>query len=213
LILPVIAADEGVTDFPTHSRFIGAELDITIMTAAEPNDKSESWPESGSIGRFCGTMFITAVLKAMWEESEEADDDDDRSSAQAAKAPEDDHTYLAFAEKVYDILYKIDKFREQHDIRFSAQDDDWVSAWADRTDILLSDSKAKWDALADVQPTPSVTAYSNCHRTDEEVQSGSPQGSHRTHGNVASISPQSSLRDHYGGIVLRRVDGPLTRLT
>jgi hypothetical protein len=198
LILPVIAADEGVTDFPTHSRFIGAELDITIMTAAEPNDKSESWPESGSIGRFCGTMFITAVLKAMWEESEEADDDDDRSSAQAAKAPEDDHTYLAFAEKVYDILYKIDKFREQHDIRFSAQDDDWVSAWADRTDILLSDSKAKWDALADVQPTPSVTAYSNCHRTDDEVQSG---------------SPQSSLRDHYGGIVLRRVDGPLIRLT
>ncbi|KAF3040716.1 hypothetical protein E8E12_006902 [Didymella heteroderae] len=54
--------------------------------------------------------------------------------------------------EVYQKLFRIDKNAQEHDIRFTAQEDDWKSPWTQRTGIPLIDFARKWDELRTVPP-------------------------------------------------------------
>jgi hypothetical protein len=42
-------------------------LNITASTAAGPDELSESWPASGSVGRNCGSIYATALIQSLGE--------------------------------------------------------------------------------------------------------------------------------------------------
>ena len=51
-------------------------LNATLMTAAGPEDSSESWPKSESSGRAGGSIFVTALLRsAIKQQTQEAGDE------------------------------------------------------------------------------------------------------------------------------------------
>lgn len=47
------------------------ESKATIFTAAGENTLSESWCATGSLGRTCGSIYISAVVKALEAEAKE----------------------------------------------------------------------------------------------------------------------------------------------
>lgn len=167
-------------------------VNASTMVAAGPARESESWPASPSVGRCCGSFYATALLKVWREESEASGESSavatGTSSAQIA-------SYAAFTEKVFDTLEGIDKFSEVHDLRFSAQDDDWTSAWGQRTGIPLSDFKSVWDKLLTVAPTADPDTFLNRSvHLPGSLQSPAPQlqqGSIR-----GRFGCQASLKKH-----------------
>lgn len=47
-------------------------LNISAMTAVGPEETSVSWRKSKSVGRFCGSIYATAVLQALLKMKGEA---------------------------------------------------------------------------------------------------------------------------------------------
>jgi hypothetical protein len=131
---------------------VNKDLNISKMAAAGPFDESQSWTASASCGRYCGSIYLSALLKAWATESELAEADEDKTAA--TSTPQQQKTFAAFTESVYDTLFKIDKFANTHDIRFGAQDDDWASAWGERTGMPLVNFQGRWESL----PTLPTTA-------------------------------------------------------
>ena len=136
---------------------IDLSLNLTTATAAGPEKYSESWAESPSIGRCCVSIYASAVLEALKEESDSVTSD---HPPQAAGDRE--KTWAAFASTIRDVLFlRTDRFAYEHQIHFSAQDDDWEAAWRPRTGIPLRSFRLRWERLEACPPTADPSVGSN----------------------------------------------------
>ena len=55
--------------------------------------------------------------------------------------------------KLRAILLLLDKFGDEHDVQFSAQDDDWETEYHVRTGILQAVFGTRWEALRKIPNT------------------------------------------------------------
>ncbi|KAI4621913.1 hypothetical protein J4E80_004287 [Alternaria sp. BMP 0032] len=138
---------------------VGQGLNASIMTAGGPSSTSESYGKSHSIGRHCGSYFVTAMLKSLRAECEAADAAATTASTfpfSSASSPEnvstEQETYLAFTVKIYDTMRSLDRQASKHQIRFAAQDDGWMEGWNPRSGLPMVNFKTNWDELQTVEP-------------------------------------------------------------
>jgi hypothetical protein len=120
-----------------------AALNATVMAAAGPKARSESWAQSQSSGRAAGSIYASALVKAairmqIMDEEEDEDEDDIVSSS----------AYVGWTKLIHDTgRTEVDRLFWKHDIRFAAQNDLWDSAWNTVSGIPTVDYKAKWEML------------------------------------------------------------------
>ncbi|KAI9802886.1 MAG: hypothetical protein M1826_005040 [Phylliscum demangeonii] len=126
------------------------------MTAASANDVSESWAQSHSVGRATGSIFASAVSERLQMED-----------SPAKSVADDTISYWQFYQEVKAKLLLVDKHGENHDIRFSAQNDDWEMEYHKRTGIPVSAFKKR---LASLRTIPSTDRKRHPYgdRTSEE---------------------------------------------
>ncbi|EFX00194.1 hypothetical protein CMQ_7196 [Grosmannia clavigera kw1407] len=141
------------------------DLNNTSMAAADATSESISWNASGSIGRYCGSVFassligtLTSVASPLVETGSATENPDDlslkclslsTSGSLQPETPTEEQTlsYNAFCHEVVDTLRTKTRFSFAHHLTFSAQNDDWESAWMKRTGIPLAFFSDRWDKL------------------------------------------------------------------
>ncbi|EFQ99549.1 hypothetical protein MGYG_02562 [Nannizzia gypsea CBS 118893] len=155
-------------------------LDATVLSAAGVNRPSESWAKSSSLSRACGNIYASALIKALAMETSDEQQlasqpiphDITTSSAQDETSTPDMQakTFSEFARTVHKLLLTgIDRFGHHHDIRFSAQNDDWESHWRKRTGFPLADFQSKWDSLEMVEARPTTILNRDPLAEDTEI--------------------------------------------
>ncbi|KAH7414518.1 hypothetical protein DE146DRAFT_763339 [Phaeosphaeria sp. MPI-PUGE-AT-0046c] len=117
------------------------------MTTAGPEDSIESWMASPLCGRYCGSLYVTALLEAWSEESKAAEIDNTQPAS--SNAPAQEHSYASFTESVHDIFFKVGKFASTHNVQFSAQD------------VSRLNFQEKWNSLPSVPAKADPKAFSN----------------------------------------------------
>ncbi|KAI9775945.1 MAG: hypothetical protein M1816_005657 [Peltula sp. TS41687] len=152
-------------------------LNMTVMTAAGPEQESLSWSASQSLGRCTGSIYTSAVLEILAKEDSPA-----MSSATSSTVILDARqgiptmdsetkvlsaTYQEFADDITAKLLLLDRFGACHDIRFSAQDDDWSREYHERTGIPLAVYKENLEKLRTL-PSTDKAAYPYGDRTTDE---------------------------------------------
>ena len=127
--------------------------------------ESESWIPSVTIGRLSGSIYATAVIKALTAEGNTSVEKDTGSkeipdsAASVSKQMQMD-TYNTFAGTIYRILFnRVDRWAIAHDIQFSAQDDEWSREWHAGTGFPLSHYVSKWSILREVAPDPAAVIH------------------------------------------------------
>lgn len=148
---------------------VNPQLNTTTMAAAAPGGASnveftgasESWTPSRSINRVCGSIYDTAVIKALAAEDAPLlapGEDPGTSSSAASSKQERANTFSTYAATIYQTLFtRVDRLAVIHGIRFSAQDDEWSMEWHRRTGFSLDYYAAKWDQLREVPLRPEDT--------------------------------------------------------
>lgn len=131
-------------------------LNMTAMTAAGAENVSESWPESHSLGRATGSIFASAIVERLKKEEVAPDPDKDNSI-----------TYRQFCDEVKATLMLLDKFGADHNISFSAQEDDWESEFHSRTGIPRAVFGKRLDLLRTI-PSTDREKHPYGDRTSEE---------------------------------------------
>ena len=127
--------------------------------------ESESWIPSVTLGRLCGSIYATAVIKALTAEGisrfeKDTGSKDIASSAAPVSKELQMDTYSTFAGTIYRILStRVDQWAVAHDIRFSAQDDEWSREWHARRGFSLSHYASKWSNLREVAPDSSAVNH------------------------------------------------------
>ena len=128
------------------------DLNIISTTAAGPNNESRSWRASGSSGRFCGSMFTTAVIEKMTKYG----GNNSLSTLAAGDEGEEEYTeqqmesMSEFSRSVYETLLRdVDRRGMEHEFSFNAQDDAWSMCWRERTGIPLAALHERWNQLED----------------------------------------------------------------
>ena len=153
---------EGVDDVYTD---LGFKLNASLATAAGPMSETISYGASISLGRYCGSFWASALLSVFREESEKATASTSSSSTSSKIPPEDtpqsQQTFIAFTEQVHDTVMQFDRTSHEHQIRFAAQDDDWFSAWGQRSGIPLINFKKNWDQLETVASVQNPSGVAN----------------------------------------------------
>ena len=122
-------------------------FNISSLTAAGIVKESRSWAKSGSCGRACGSMFTTALIQKLCQNTVTGlpvlDDDTELDESQ-------EETYEEFVRAVYEnLLSGIDRRGYEHAITFGAQDDAWEMCWRERTGIPLGTFQSYWENLDD----------------------------------------------------------------
>jgi len=148
------------------------QLNVTTTTAAGPQIESESWGASGSIGRFCGSIYATDLIQSLSDASsplvKRGEEEAGRASPTGTLQPDKPdqlqaETYNEFARTIHHtLLTRVDRFGDRHEIHFSAQDDDWEASWTGRTGIPLQAFAERWDQLA----TRTSTMAPSSHNRD-----------------------------------------------
>lgn len=118
-------------------------LNISAMTASGPTIESCSWSSSKSWGRYCGSIYATAVLQALLKMENGASNEVDFDSPTYAELCRVIHTTLCS---------DVDRHGEQHQVMFAAQDDKWEMEWKARSGIPLQHFKERWELLAQIPP-------------------------------------------------------------
>ncbi|KAH6676817.1 hypothetical protein B0J14DRAFT_691181 [Halenospora varia] len=134
-------------------------LNITAMTAAGSENESSSWGYSKSIGRHCGSIFASAVIKA----TEYLADEEFRSAISETDMY-NNIDYLAFTKAVQKVLIEdVDRLEVEglssHNFCFSAQDDRWRLDYRERSGIPLDQFAGSWDQLRSVAPKPGLIGH------------------------------------------------------
>ena len=159
----------------------------TVMTAAGPNQLSESLPQSNSIGRFCGSLYISAVVNALENANRESEGEEESEMTTEALS----------AALTHQLLHVIDpRFGSVHDHRFEVQNVRWEEPYSSTTGFLLCSYTDKFAELRDVPPRPLIHAGMDRSNTPRDLlawQEAHPQ-SHigslaatRTGGNTNAI--------------------------
>lgn len=116
------------------------------MAAAGTNTESLSWAASASLGRMCGSIWASAVLPALLEESTSNSTEEADEILPENANEEQRKTFSSFCRSVFEYHFKkVDRKATQHDITFSAQDDEWGIVWTDRTGRSPADYRKRYD--------------------------------------------------------------------
>lgn len=127
---------------------ISPELNMTTIAAAGPNAESLSWAASASLGRMCGSIWASAVLPALLEESTSNSTEEADEILPENANEEQRKTFSSFCRSVFEYLFKkVDRKATEHDITFGAQDDEWGMVWTDRTGLPSADYRKRYDQL------------------------------------------------------------------
>ena len=130
---------------------IAPHLNVSVLAAARPDELSESWSGSQSLGRKCGSIYATAVGQVLCAETSPLLQQSIALPTNTSAHQES--TYAEFTRKIYDTLFtRVDKFAYTHAIKFSAQDDAWEMALTRRTGIPLVDFQRRYNRLKDYAP-------------------------------------------------------------
>ncbi|KAN0068115.1 hypothetical protein V8E54_013685 [Elaphomyces granulatus] len=139
---------------------VDPDLNMTTMAAAGRAQLSEAWVASNSVGRACGSIYMSSLLSALRDECQNALDETEE--VEKITAEEKQKTYAAFTDAIYDTLVnRVDRLGTDHDIQFSCQDDDWEAAWGPRTGIPLIDFAQRWNQLKVYHSTEDPTSLRN----------------------------------------------------
>ncbi|KAL1963676.1 hypothetical protein VTN77DRAFT_7880 [Rasamsonia byssochlamydoides] len=112
-------------------------LNTTGVTAAGPTEKTRSWPLSRSVGRASGSTVATAILQSLI----------DIEAAPEEQEVREHPTYIQLAHSIFETLKKIDRFREDQQTHFAAQDDEWETEYRRRLGLPLASYKDRWESL------------------------------------------------------------------
>jgi hypothetical protein len=188
----------------------------TLLTAAgaytEDNKKdtylSLSWPLSDSIGRAGGSIFGTTIIQSFTAASSPLLEDTTQLSisgtATASMQPSQPtdvqtNTYNSFCNAILSTLREeVTRFPQEHEFRFSAQDDEWAQCWMGRTGIPLARFEARWAQLPVHKSTMSKSWTNLDPKSPREPFIASPtgrsSGNQQTSGNMSftgGIMPSS----------------------
>ncbi|KAJ5834808.1 hypothetical protein N7447_000834 [Penicillium robsamsonii] len=138
------------------------ELNLTAMTAADGNDDpaagtSNAWGASQSIGRTCGSVFVSTLLETLSSATspllEDCGLDTSLSDPQQSLQPDNPNSfqtlsYNSFCHSVWSTCAdRITRLGSSQNFQFGAQDDAWEYSWTGRTGIPLFHFRNRWDAL------------------------------------------------------------------
>jgi hypothetical protein len=136
---------------------VNPDLNSTVIAAAGPKAKSQSWNASLAQG-FSRSIVASAIRDAIFA-SEIEDEKNLGKPGMTYQELQTTETYAEMGCLVHDHLKQSDRFHDLHRISFASQDDEWTKAWRERTGIPLAFFKAKWEELS-ILPTQE-DAYSN----------------------------------------------------
>ena len=118
-------------------------LNFTAVTAANADEVSMSWQESNSIGRMCGSPFVSTLIETsgVMEQSER------------------DVSFRDYTNMLLDVTKTdVDRVCQLYGISFRPQDDYWNMDYRERTGVPLHDLWKRWNML---RPHPVQPAYGN----------------------------------------------------
>lgn len=116
-------------------------LNISAMSGTNKHMELLSWPQSESLGRFCGSRYATRVAQALIRS--EIQGLDMESEIDINQSP----TLATLVDIIHDIhTQEIDE-REQNLISLAAKDDLWGMEWRARTGFPLTTYLEKWESL------------------------------------------------------------------
>lgn len=118
-------------------------LNITAMAGVNHEEELLSWPESGSIGRCCGSRYSTGIAKALIEMEVQGLDLSSDEGQEVVDSP----TFATLVAIIHEILTQKVDVREENDISFAAKDDVWGMEWRARTGFPMTSYLEKWEAL------------------------------------------------------------------
>jgi hypothetical protein len=133
------------------------DIDKTTFAAAGEKNESLSWTSSTSVGRYCGGIYTSALIKAWQNEAERAE----KTSDTLPPKPEQERTQKEFASGVFQTLTEIDRKWKKHEIRFSVENDMWGSGWSQMSTLPMISFQQRWDSLEEVLPTADPTSWLN----------------------------------------------------
>lgn len=128
------------------------DLQLTGFTATgrTKDDLSLTLANSGSSGRYCGSMFTSNIAEYMRKDRLSEDDYDDVTKVQS-------DSLAAFDSAVYkNLLAMQDRRGYEHCMSFSAQDDAGSMNWQQRTGLPLADFAQRWNDLTDYPKDPTL---------------------------------------------------------
>ena len=122
------------------------DFNLTIIAAAGPTAKIQSWNTSSSRG-VSESIFASAIRDAMFE-SEIEDEENIGEPGMSYHELQITKSYAEMGCLIHDHLKQSYRFHGQHVISFAVQDDEWTKAWRERTGIPLAFFKEKWEELS-----------------------------------------------------------------
>ncbi|KAI4090307.1 MAG: hypothetical protein LQ344_004855 [Seirophora lacunosa] len=132
----------------TFNKRTGEQFNKTTMMAAGASKKSRSWNYTASIGRACGSMFVTAFVQSLTRINDTTRIMNSDGEEEIEHTEEQEETYAEFTRSMYETLLKdIDRRGFEHQITFSAEDDAWDMCWRERIGIPLEAYRERWEAL------------------------------------------------------------------
>ena len=131
----------------------------TTMTAAGPDQPSEFRPLSESLGRACGSIYVSALIKALEDETGVAFDD---GVTMTTKDFAD-----AITTRLRDVLDP--HFWHTHDTQFEIREDRWEDPYHQRTGIPAVKYRKQLDQLRTIPARSFQDITSDQSRTQAEV--------------------------------------------
>lgn len=131
----------------------------TTMTAAGPNQPSESWPLTASLGRACGSIYVSALVKALKDETGEAGDD---GVVMTTKEFGD-----VITTHLRDVMNP--RFWRTHDTQFEVQNDRWEDPYHERTGIPDAKYRKRLEELRTIPARSFQDISSDRSRPQAEV--------------------------------------------
>lgn len=144
------------------------------MTGADYDTTSNSWLESPSMGRYCGSIFASSLIKTLPSSSSPllvkpsnssdttpggspgiSDSVEKLAMAPAGQLlPEEPNqeqvkSHNAFCHAILDSCKRIHRLWDDQTFTFSAQEDEWEHSWTGRTGIPLAYFEQRWNKLVD----------------------------------------------------------------
>lgn len=165
----------------------------SIQVAKYTTGESEPWSASKTLGRICGSIYATAVIQALSDENAPYVNQSTQSTASSDKAEKID-AYSTFANTIYQVLFtRGDNWAADHEIRFSAEDDEWSMQWHRRTGLPLAHYAPRWASLPEIAPDPYVSWSRDPAHLDpiedlDNVPRGAPGSREIGNGSIGGIS-------------------------
>ncbi|MCJ1246590.1 hypothetical protein MMC30_003799 [Trapelia coarctata] len=149
-------------------------LNITALAAVNERQEALSWPNSDSLGRYCGSRYATSVANSLIKAEL------GELSSEVRETVRSMPTYAELVKVIHDTLLKEVDLRPNNSISFAAQDDVWDKEWKNRTGIPMSKYQQKWDMLKSVPKGPTGRDFAAASvRFSNELLLSSEEASHR----------------------------------